>query len=233
MVKKCTFCNRDDVKLFMSFGKWKCRECIDKRKTGRAGHSGMVYDKEIKPSDYKVNSKGLCLVSVKKSHPLLVKWYIEHYPGSKGIVGRSLNYLIYVDEFPIGIISVASPPRNYKIFRKIFSVEDDLQFVNNNVFRIVEKHEPNVGTQILKLLRRRVGKDYKVKYGQNLLGICTFVEPPRTGAIYKADNWKYLGLTQGVEVRRRGTDWFEKTYTKGVKKHIYAIGIDGFKLKEI
>ena len=56
----------------------------------------------------------------------------------------------------------------------------------------------------------------------NLLGLVTFVEPPRTGAIYKADNWECLGKTQGVSVRRKGDNWYEKQYIKGEKKFIFA-----------
>ena len=124
---------------------------------------------------------------------------------------------------PIGIISASSPPLNYKKFREYFSVENDLGFLNNNVFRIVNKpDDKNIGTKILKIFRNKIYKDYENKYKTKLLGIITFVEPPRLGSIYKADNWEYLGETQGVTVRRSGENWYQKQYTKGTKKHIFA-----------
>lgn len=213
----------EDKKTVKTFGKDICLDCLEKRKTGRKGHSGMIYHPETKPSDYCNLSTGISLLKVKKSHPLFVKWYIEHYPKSKGIVGRQLNYLIYFEGSPVGIISAVSPPLNYKLFRKFFNVTDDKAFVNNGVFRIVRSPKKNFATQVLKVFRLRIKADYLDVYGDNLLGIITFVEPPRNGGIYLADNWLKLGKTQGVEVRRRGTDWINKTYSKtGNKKWIFA-----------
>ncbi len=154
---------------------------------------------------------------------LFVKWYIEHYPKSKGIVGRQLNYLIYYEGKPVGIISAVSPPLDYKLFRKFFNVKNDLEFVNNGVFRIVNSPKKNFATQVLKVFRIKAKRDYLSIYGDNLKGIITFVEKPRNGGIYLADNWKFLGETQGVEVRRRGTDWVNKSYKKTRnKKLIFA-----------
>lgn len=217
----CSQCGAEK-KLFSTFGKLKCKDCIDKSKTGRKGHSGMIYHKNTS-IPLGLFDDGLKLECVKKSNYLFVKWYMEHYPQSKGIVGRQINYLIYYGHSPIGIISVASPPLKYLMFRKYFKVNDDFQFLNNNVYRIVEKtNDKNLGTKILKLFRNRVIKDYYDKYKTNLLGLITFVEPPRTGAVYKADNWKFLGETKGITVRRKGNNWFEKQYVKGAKKLIFA-----------
>ena len=219
----CSFCKKE-TKVFFVFGKYKCKECIEKSKTGKKGHSGMIYDKNISTDEYlDITNTGLSLLQCKKSNKLFVKWYIEHYPKSKGIVGRQLNYIIYNDQNPIGIISAASPPLNYKIFRNFFKVNNDKDFLNNNVFRIVDKpNDKNIGTKILKLFRKKIKQDYNTKYNTNLLGIVTFVEPPRTGSIYKADNWNYLGKTQGITVRRSGEDWFNKQYIKGTPKFIFG-----------
>src|SRR5436853_30846 len=82
---------------------------------------------------------------------------------------------------------------------------------NNSIFRIVNNlNIKNLGTRILKIFRNEIKKDYKLFYNTEILGLITFVEPPRTGAIYKADNWIYLGETKGVEVRRKGADWMNK-----------------------
>jgi hypothetical protein len=184
----------------------------------------MIYRPDTDYTQFKISSQGLKLIKVKKSNPLFVKWYIEHYPKSKGIVGRQLNYLVYYNGWPIGIIGGASPPLNYKIFRDYFNTVQDTSYLNNNVYRIVHKPEDrNIGTKILKMFRATLIQDYKSFYKDRLLGLVTFVEPPRTGAIYKADNWDYLGMTKGIEVKRKGKNWLEKVYQKGVSKHIFAI----------
>jgi hypothetical protein len=219
----CETCHKK-AKTYKTFGRDKCRPCIEKSKTGIAGNSGMIYrpDEEHQMTML-FSGDQLILELVKKSNVTFVKWYIEHYPQSKGIVGRQLNYLIHYEQQPIGIISGASPPRNYKKFRSYFGVDDDLEFLNNNVYRIVNKPpDKNIGTKILKKFRNQIAIDYKDRYESPLRGLVTFVEPPRTGSIYKADNWEYLGLTQGVSVRRRGEGWMDKQYIKGVKKHIFA-----------
>lgn len=225
MIGTCNTCGKSNIKVYHVFGKLKCKECIFKSRTGRKGHSGMIYDKDTDFNDFidKTLKDYLSLKLVKKSNKLFVKWYIEHYPKSRGILGRQCNYLIYNYSNPIGIIGASSLPLNYKIFRNFFLTKNDTDFVNNNVFRIVNKpNDKNIGTKILKLFRNVVYNDYYNKYHQILLGIVTFVEPPRTGAIYRADNWEYLGKTKGIEVRRRGNNWLEKSYTKGIPEYIFG-----------
>jgi hypothetical protein len=226
-METCCKC-KQKKKTVKSFGKNICLDCLAKRKTGIKGHSGMIYNKDINPSNYCNLTTGLKLLKVPKSHPLFVKWYIEHYPKSKGIVGRQLNYLIYYNGKPVGIISAVSPPLNYKKFRIFFGVTDDKQFVNNGVFRVVKSPKKNFATQVLKLFRKTIQIDYQKQYGDRLLGIITFVEKPRNGGIYRADNWDLLGETQGIEVRRRGENWINKSYTKTNNKKL----IFGIKLKQ-
>lgn len=232
-IKCCYKCGIEEsgIKLYSTFGKYICKNCLDKRKTGNKGHSGMIYDDSIKEEDYfdaTLQNKKIELKLVKKSHKLFVKWFIEHYPKSKGIVGRQLNFLIYAYGKPIGIIGFASPPLNYLKFNEFFEFDKEAKssenaklFLNNNVFRIVHT-EQNLATQVLKIARNKVYQLYKEIYKTNLLGLVTFVEPPRTGSLYKADNWIYIGETQGIEVKRRGDNWLEKKYIKGDKKYIYG-----------
>jgi len=224
----CQVCGSENVKTHFTFGKYVCSVCLVMRKTGRTGNSGMIYRESTDPLNYvDITKTSLSLLPVKKSHELYVKWFVEHYPKSKGIVGRQINYLIYLDENPIGIIGFASPPLNYILFNKFFGFTDGRHsenaklFLNNNVFRIVES-KPNLATMILKLARQDVRERYFAKYGDRLKGLVTFVEPPRTGSLYKADNWICIGETLGVEVKRRGENWTEKSYAQGTKKIIYG-----------
>jgi len=130
----------------------------------------------------------------------------------------------------IGIIGCNSPPQSVKSVDDFFLINTEnrseklKKIMNNNVFRIV-KNEPNLATKILRVFRKRIVKDYKKKFGERLLGLITFVEPPREGVCYKADNWDFLGKTKGFSCKRRGAEgeWITKQWEKtGVKKMIFA-----------
>ena len=98
-----------------------------------------------------------------------------------------------------------------------------MQKANLKRVRIIENGR-YYASHILRLFRERIKIDYTSKYKDELVGIITFVEPPRKGILYKADNWDYLGMTQGVRCFRRGDlgKWVNKEWTKGTQKHIYA-----------
>lgn len=219
-----------EIKTVKSFGKNICVACLNKRKTGRKGHSGMVYDKLALGNALLFNNQKINLIRVNKSNAYFTKTYIEHYPASKGIVGRQLNYIIYYGNIPCGIISATSPPLNYKKFNLYFDKQDTVPnsefgktFVNNSAFRIIKSPIRNFATQVLKVFKKRVLIDYEKQYGLVLKGMITFVEKPRTGSIYLADNWELIGETEGIEVRRTGSDWLTKTYTNtGNKKLIFG-----------
>ena len=212
----CNKCGRETDKLFPSFGKLICQVCKDNRPNKGKGNSGVGTAKSNMPL---VFENGVVLHKVKKSNGIFGKLFFEHYPGSRGIVGRCICYLVFWNRKFAGIIGVASPPINYLIFKNFFELPET-NYVNNNVFRLVIR-EKNLGTRVLKVFRNTVKKEYESKYGDKLAGLVTFVEPPRTGAVYKADNWKYLGKTQGKRMRRDPETW-EKTFTDDVKKHIYG-----------
>ena len=54
---------------------------------------------------------------------------------------------------------------------------------------------PNIGSQILSQIRKRAKKDWKDKYGNDLLAIVTTIGADKNGAVYLADNWKNIGQT--------------------------------------
>lgn len=214
-MKVCDRCGEQTKKYYRAFSKCICEKCKDNRPNKGKGNSGMFTDNQ---SIFCFDEQ-LSLQRCKKSDKSFGRLFFTHYPQSKGIVGRSLCYLVMYKGQIAGIIGCASPPKNYKLFREYFNTNDDNSYVNNNVFRLI-MNEPNLGTKTLKLFRKRIVIDYKEKFGTDLAGIITFVEPPRTGAMYKADNWNYLGETQGIKVIRREN--FEKQYIEGTKKLIYA-----------
>ena len=222
--KECSICHTM-TNVLMVWGKAYCKPCyLNKPKKGN-GNSGMKLCPYMDLSYFYDASyeKIIGLKLVPKSHPVFSTLFLTHYPASKGIVGRSLNYLIYKNKEIVGIIGVNSPPLNYKKFNDFFGKGKELKFLNNNVFKLIIT-EHNLGTKVLKLLRNTVLKDYKEKYREELMGLITFVEPPRTGAMYKADNWTYLGMTEGVQCHRRGDlgKWINKEWSEGTKKLIFA-----------
>jgi len=72
---RCCSCGAE-TKLHSTFGKLKCRPCIDKAKTGFKGNSGMVYSRETRPQmEMLFDNKELDLLRIPKSDKLFVKWY--------------------------------------------------------------------------------------------------------------------------------------------------------------
>jgi hypothetical protein len=213
---KCSRCGQDVEKTVMSFGKHICLKCRDNRPHKGEGHSGMIATGQLR-LDAEPN---LHLLRVGKGDGLFAKLFFEHYPQSRGIIGRSLNYLVMRSGECLGIIGGASPPKNYNYFVNCFGRGQEKHYLNNNIFRLI-KIERNLGTKTLRLFRSRVKRDYEEKFGDELIGLCTFVELPRDGALYKADNWVYLGITEGKRMYRRGENW-EKSFVEGKKKLIFA-----------
>ena len=57
---------------------------------------------------------------------------------------------------------------------------------------------PNLSSQILAIVRRRLPADWTQRYNTTPVLIETFVQTPRyTGAVYKASGWTHVGTTQG------------------------------------
>ena len=80
--------------------------------------------------------------------------------------------------------------------------------IDNTVFRL-EKNIPNLGTQILSKWRRQVVIDWEQRYNVKPCGFETFVieNDRRKGSMYKADNWTYVGETQGsTKFHKHGMD---------------------------
>jgi len=97
----------------------------------------------------------------------------------------------------------------------------NLKIVNNHVFRLIID-EPNLASQCLRLLRIIGKRDWKEKYGQDLIGMITFVEPPREGICYIADNWINLGNTKGFGTTQRSNRWEIRKWVKKTPKYIFA-----------
>ena len=128
----------------------------------------------------------------------------RHYIPNHGSVGQQLHYLIFLDKEIVGIISGGSATYAVKCRDDFFGITKENRavslngIIDNTVFRL-EKNLPNLGTQILKQWRNRVIVDWKQKYGVDVVGFETFIiaNERRVGALYKADNWTFVGETTG------------------------------------
>lgn len=168
-----------------------------------------------------VFDSGLSLLRCKKSDPIFGRLFFEHYPGSKGIPGRSLCYLVMYNSDVAGIIGFNSPPKNYRIFNDYFGAKDlENNFLINNVFRLIN-NERNLATRVMAIARKTAKIDYEAKYTDSLIGLVTFVEPPRSGALYKADNWSEIGVSAGKRMKRDPSTW-EKVFSEGEKKLVFG-----------
>lgn len=127
-----------------------------------------------------------------------------HYSHPKGFVGRQIIYKIYNDDEFKGVITGGSATLHLPNRNIFFGNKFNLQYIiNNNFFHLIDGHnDKNLGTKVLSLWRRQVVKDWVNRYGGEVIGFETLVELPRSGSIYKADNWTLVGQTKGFTCRR-------------------------------
>jgi hypothetical protein len=78
--------------------------------------------------------------------------------------------------------------------------------INNSRFLILpDWHVFNLGSRVLSLCQRRVGRDWEATFGHGVLLLETFVDPQRfRGTVYRAANWVYVGNTRGFRRTRLG-----------------------------
>jgi hypothetical protein len=119
-------------------------------------------------------------------------------------VGRKIDWLIYDNDELMGMIGIGSStyPPCKDILRHLNITKDDYRkmfnnFGNNWRFCFSNKKK-NLGTQTLKAFRKDAPIQWKLKYGDTLKYIITFVGAGKTGAVYRADNWELIGKTAGL-----------------------------------
>ena len=165
----------------------------------------------------------------------------RHYIPNKGAVGQQLHYLVKINDGngyrTIGIISAGSSAYAVGCRDNYFGITKDNRnvalnsVVDNTVFRL-EEHFPNLGTQVLSMWRKRVQDDWFKKYGVKVAGFETFIieNEQRKGAMYKADNWDFVGETSG-NTKEHSHGIGNKGQRKEVcKKLVYCKWVKGGKL---
>lgn len=129
-----------------------------------------------------------------------------HYSHPKGFVGRQIIYKIFYNDEFCGAIAGGSATLHLPNRNDFFGDKYDLnKIINNTFYHLVDNHnDKNLGSQVLALWRKQVVKDWEEKYKENVIGFETLVELPRSGAMYKADNWTLVGQTHGYTCKRVG-----------------------------
>ena len=138
-----------------------------------------------------------------------VKFIIENYHSyvpSNRSVGRRIDWLIYEDDHytVLGMIGLGSsvypPPKDMLTYLKVTKEEYKSIFnsIANNWRYCLIKSVKNLGTQVLKELRKQAKIEWSKKYHTDLKYIVTFVGADHTGAMYKAGNWTHIGYTSGL-----------------------------------
>lgn len=148
----------------------------------------------------------------KRSDPEYQEIRDRHYIPNHGCIGQQIHYKIYLnDNELIGIISGASAVYAVKSRDEYFGLTKENKrvalnsIINNVVFRL-EKNLPNLGSQILALWRKTIAIDWENQYGVKVHGFETFIigNERRFGALYKADNWSFVGMTAGSTKTHKG-----------------------------
>lgn len=151
----------------------------------------------------KVELKLILTENDKKIAKSIVENYHSYVPNFKS-VGRRIDWLIVVDGEVKGMIGIGSStyPPCKDILKRLNISKSEYRGIFNNVannwrFCMTESIK-NVGTMVLKQLRKEAPVEWERKYGDKLEYLITFVGGGHNGAVYKADNWEIIGETSGL-----------------------------------
>lgn len=131
------------------------------------------------------------------------------YVGTSRVVGRCLKYMIFYEDELIGTFWLGSgfkptPKSILNYFGRTQKEYDDIfNMVADNKRFCMKKQIYNLGTQILKQIRKRAKQDWFDYYKDELIAIITTVGNGKTGAVYLADNWEKIGETSGLPKDRK------------------------------
>jgi len=129
----------------------------------------------------------------------------HHYLGYSATAGAQLRYLLTSDRGVLGAIGFGAAAWKVRA-RDAWIGWDQAQrrarlhlVVNNTRFLILPWVRcPNLGSKALALCARRLGADFRARYGYAPALLESFVERARfTGGVYRAANWQCVGHTQG------------------------------------
>ena len=150
----------------------------------------------------------LVLERIKRTDPRILANMKVHYSQPKGFVGRNLCYAVLYNNIYYGSI-VGGSATLHLPNREEHTGKINLNNIINNTFYHIEKVNGqyptrNFGEYVLKQFRERVSLDWKERYGDDVIWFESLVELPRSGEIYRRDNWLEIGVTKGFTCKRFG-----------------------------
>ena len=139
---------------------------------------------------------------------------------------RKMYWLLFEDSRIVGVWGLASAfdkPKKISEFMQLHNIQFN-ELGNNIVYCLNGQKDKNAGTKFLKLLRIDAKQWWNERYGDDLKALQCFVLPPRTGAIYKADNWTLIGQTKGKSLQVRTLTESQAKGVMGVEQRTFASG---------
>lgn len=148
------------------------------------------------------------LIITKRTDPRLLERMKDHYSKPKGFVGRNICYAVYYNDIYYGHIVGGSATRFLPNRNQFFNITiNDLNNIANNIFFNISKIDNkypirNFTTKVVLAFCEKIKSDWRKKYGDELVGIETLVEKPRTGELYIKAGFKVIGETKGLTCKR-------------------------------
>lgn len=131
------------------------------------------------------------------------------YVKSPRTVGRCIKYLIQYDNELVGTFWLGSgfKPTPKAILNHMNMSQKEFDHIFNEIadnkrFCMI-KSVPNLGSRVLKEIRKRAKIDWKFLYGNDLRAIVTTIGNGKKGSVYLADNWIKIGETAGLPTDRK------------------------------
>lgn len=125
------------------------------------------------------------------------------YKPNVDLIGRQINWLIkeggeYIGAIGVGSSVMGMKPRDSFIgWNKDQRMKNLVKTCTNWRYCLVAKTK--YSSKILSLFVKEARKEWKKKYGDNLMLIETLVEPPYDGTCYLASGWVKVGETKGLQ----------------------------------
>lgn len=128
-----------------------------------------------------------------------------HYLGYKGVLGRFLKYIVYIDNIEVACIGWSGASWRVTVRDKWINWDDEtrvrkLKHIANN-FRFVIFPWAQIKFLASHILSKNIPlllKDWKDEYNVDIYLLETFIEVGRfSGISYRASNWQRAGQTKG------------------------------------
>lgn len=156
--------------------------------------------------------------------------YVPHSEKSVKPYGRFLRYFVKCDGVMVGIIAVSGSFLAMEDRDKFVGWNKEQRLINNKktannlIFCILPNIKvKNLGSFIISKFVRQVRKDWKERYGDNLVLMETLVDPSKfSGVTYRAAGWVEVGKTKGFGfkgVRKRKDGYGGKNIGRVIFQH--------------